>query len=166
MTKILDTRDALPYGYRYICKHINKTVSKRFQNKPEQASQILKAVGYYVFYRFLGSVIIRPDQFGVINQELPGHTALNLVAMSKVLRTLFMLTTEQSGPYTGMNDWIESKHEMYVNLLLSLSHLSVRDYIKDVIDVPDTEEKLQVNKYAQLARKDKATIIISLRGMR
>jgi hypothetical protein len=41
---------------------------------------------------------------------------------------------------------------------------SVRDYIKDVIDVPDTEEKLQVNKYAQLARKDKATIIISLRG--
>lgn len=63
------------------------------------------------FLRFLGSVIIRPDQFGVISQELPPHTALNLVAMSKVLRTLFMLSDEKSGPYTGMNEWIESKHE-------------------------------------------------------
>jgi hypothetical protein len=42
----------------------------------------------------------------------------------------------------------------------------VRVYIKDVIDVPDAEEKLQVNKYAQLARKEKAEIIIPLKGMR
>jgi hypothetical protein len=47
-----------------------------------------------------------------------------------------------------------------------LIFVRVRQYIKDVIDVPDAEEKLQVNKYAQLARKDKATIIIPLKGMK
>jgi len=62
-----------------------------------------------------------------------------------------VLTEEKSGPFTGMNEWILSKHDL------------VRDYIKDVIDVPDAEEKLQVNKYAQLARKEKATIIIPLK---
>jgi hypothetical protein len=50
-----------------------------------------------------------------------------------------------------MNDWVLSKHD------------AVRVYIKDVIDVPDAEEKLQVNKYAQLARKEKAEIIIPLK---
>lgn len=153
LQKILDTRDQLPYGYRYICKHINKTVSKRFSSKTDQASQILKAVGYYVFYRFLGTVMIKPEGYIQKDVELPAVSSGNLVAISKILRTLFMLTTEQSGPYTGMNSWIESKHEY------------VKDYIKDVIDCPDPEEKLQVNKYAQLARKDKATIIISLRDL-
>jgi len=153
LNKILDTRDNLPYGYRYICKHINKAVAKRFQNKPDQAARILTAVGYYVFYRFMGSVIIKADQYGIVKEELPEHTNLNLVAISKILRSSFMLTEEKSGPYCGMNEWIESKTEL------------VKEYINDVIDVVDPEEKLQVNKYAQLARKDKATIIISLRDL-
>jgi hypothetical protein len=61
-----------------------------------------------------------------------------------------MLAEETTGPYAGMNDWILSKHN------------EVREYIKDVIDVQDAEDKLQVNKYAQLARKEKATIVIPL----
>jgi len=96
-------------------------------------------------------VIIRPDQFGIVNEELPEISAFNLVALSKVLKSAFMLAEEKSGPFTGMNDWVVSKHD------------AVREYIKDVIDVPDAEEKLNVNKYAQLARKDKATIIIPLK---
>jgi hypothetical protein len=99
----------------------------------------------------MGCVIIRPDQFGIVEEAIPEVAAFNLVALSKVLKSAFMLAEEKSGPFTGMNDWILSKHD------------TVRDYIKDVIDVPDAEEKLQVNKYAQLARKDKATIIIPLK---
>jgi hypothetical protein len=49
-----------------------------------------------------------------------------------------------------MNDWILSHHD------------EVRQYIKDVIDVQDAEDKLSVNKYAQLARKEKDTIVIPL----
>jgi hypothetical protein len=101
----------------------------------------------------MGSVIIRPDQFGAIDCDLPEIAALNLVAISRVLKTAFMLSEENSGPYSGMNSWILSKHS------------SVRDYIKDVIDVQEAEEKLQVNKYAQLARKDKAAIIIPLKDI-
>jgi len=149
--KILETRDQLPYGYRYLCKQISRFVEARFEKKPDQLKFHFRALGYYVFYRFMGCVIIRPDQFGIVEDAIPEVAAFNLVALSKVLKSAFMLTEEKSGPFTGMNEWILSKHDQ------------VRDYIKDVIDVPDAEEKLQVNKYAQLARKDKATIIIPLK---
>lgn len=62
-----------------------------------------------------------------------------------------MITVEQAGPYTGMNDWIISKHER------------VLEFLKNVIDVPPAEEYLKVNKYGELARKEKASIVILLR---
>jgi len=149
--KILETRDQLPYGYRYLCKQISRFVEARFEKKPDQLKFHLRALGYYVFYRFMGCVIIRPDQFGIVEEAIPEVAAFNLVALSKVLKSAFMLAEEKSGPFIGMNSWILSKHN------------TVRDYIKDVVDVPDAEEKLQVNKYAQLARKEKAAIIIPLK---
>jgi len=112
-----------------------------------------RAVGYYVFYRFVGTVIIRPDFFGIADPDgltARDECAYNLVAISKVLKTTFMLSEETTGPYVDMNDWILSKQD------------EVREYIKDVIDVQDAEEKLGVNKYAQLARKEKAVIVLPL----
>jgi hypothetical protein len=115
----------------------------------------LRAIGYFVFYRFMGACITRPEQFGLIPQDqtLPEVAAFNLVAISKVLRTTFMLAEEKSGPYCSMNEWILEKHDQ------------VREYIKDVIDVEDAEEKLKVNKYAQYASKDKTVIVIPLKDM-
>jgi Ras GTPase-activating-like protein IQGAP2/3 len=100
--KILDTRDLLPYGFRYLCKHIQREVQKRFQNNPKQLKLMWRAVGYYVFYRFVGTAIIRPDVLGIVDPDgnpVRDDTAFNLVAISKVLKTLFMLTEETSGPY-------------------------------------------------------------------
>lgn len=50
---------------------------------------------------------MRPDDFGVVDKdEVTDSVAMNLIAISKVLKALFMLTTEQSGPYVAMNEWI------------------------------------------------------------
>lgn len=62
----------------------------------------------------MGCVIIRPDQFGIVEDAIPEVAAFNLVALSKVLKSAFMLTEEKSGPFTGMNEWILSKHDQYV----------------------------------------------------
>jgi hypothetical protein len=62
----------------------------------------------------MGCVIIRPDQFGIVEGTVHEVAAFNLVALSKVLKSAFMLAEEKSGPFTGMNDWVLSKHEQYV----------------------------------------------------
>jgi len=150
--KILETVDDIPYGFRLICKNIHRLVHDRFKDNPKQLKYIWRAVGYYVFFRFVGLAIVRPDSFGVVTQEdISDTVALNLIAISKVLKTTFMLSEESSGPYAGMNDWIEARHD------------KVREYLQNVIDVPSAEEYLQVNKYGQLARKDKASIVIQIK---
>jgi len=102
-----------------------------------------------VYYRFVGLAIVRPDDFGVIDSPVSDDTiALNLIAISKVLKALFMITTEKAGQFAAMSEWIESKHAI------------VLEYLKNVIDVATAEEHLQVNKYGQLARKDKASLVI------
>lgn len=150
--KIIETVDEIPYGFRLICKNIHRLIHEKFKDNTKQLQYIWKAVGYYVFYRFVGLVIVRPDDFGVISpDEVNDVLALNLIAISKVLKTTFMLSEESSGPYAGMNDWIEAHHE------------KVKEYLHNVIDVPSAEEYLQVNKYGQLARKEKASIIIQIK---
>jgi hypothetical protein len=61
----------------------------------------------------MGCVIIRPDQFGIVSDAVHEVAAFNLVALSKILKSAFMLTEEKSGPFTGMNDWVLSKHDAY-----------------------------------------------------
>lgn len=47
--------------------------------------------------RFVGLVIVRPDDFGVVAPEdINDVLALNLIAISKVLKTTFMLSEEVS----------------------------------------------------------------------
>eukprot|EP01126_Amoeba_proteus_P049400 TRINITY_DN5777_c0_g1_i3.p1 TRINITY_DN5777_c0_g1~~TRINITY_DN5777_c0_g1_i3.p1 ORF type:complete len:812 (+),score=181.46 TRINITY_DN5777_c0_g1_i3:92-2527(+) len=152
--KILETVDKVPYGFRLICKNIHRLVSERFKDNPKQLKYVWRAVGYYVYFRFVGLAIVRPDDFGVVtDDEVNEVVALNLIAVSKVLKTTFMLSEEASGPYAGMNDWIEERHE------------KVREYLQNVIDVPSAEEYLQVNKYGQLARKEKASIVLPIRDI-
>jgi len=149
LAKILDTLDQLPYGFRLICKNIYEQITDRFKDNKKQLANIWRAVGYYVYYRFVGLAIVRPDDFGVVEKNNVTDTiALNLIAISKVLKALFMITTEKSGQFAGMSEWIESKHG------------AVLEYLKNVIDVPSAEEHLNVNKYGQLARKDKASLVI------
>ena len=105
--RIVDTLDALPYGFRLVCKYIHDLVMDRFKEDKKQLNNIWRAVGYYVYYRFVGLAIVRPDDFGVVEKdEVTDSVAMNLIAISKVLKALFMITTEQSGPYVEMNEWI------------------------------------------------------------
>jgi len=56
-----------------------------------------------------------------------------------------------TGPFAVLNDWVEQKLDTVV------------EYHKRVIDVPPAEEYLKVNKYAQLSRIEKDSLVILLR---
>jgi hypothetical protein len=49
-------------------------------------------------------VIVRPDDFGVVApEEINDVLALNLIAISKVLKTTFMLSEEVLHHYPALN---------------------------------------------------------------
>jgi hypothetical protein len=147
---VLDTIDSLPYGLRLVCKHIHDLAREKFKKAKEV--EYWRAVGYFVFYRFIGLAIATPDEFGLCEKDEVGTTAsLNLITISKILKAVFADLQVATGPFAVLNDWVEEKLDRVV------------EYHKHVIDVPPAEEYLKVNKYAQLSRIEKDSLVILLR---
>jgi len=121
----------------------------RFAERPKDHASIWRAVGYYTFFRFMGNAIARPEEYGIVD-ELDPFVGTSLLGISNVLKILMMVSEDKGGPFVGMNGWITDRHAI------------IKDYLKDVINVADAEEELGVNKYAQLARRENASIVIQL----
>jgi len=73
------------------------------------------------------------------------------VTISKILKAVFADLQLPTGPFAVLNDWVDQKLKGLV------------EYHKRVIDVPPAEEYLKVNKYAQLSRIEKDSLVILLR---
>jgi len=146
---ILNTIDSLPYGLRLICKHIHDLAREKF--KKAKDIDLWRAVGYFVYYRFIGLAITTPQEFGLVEEETSPNGTLNLITISKILKAVFADLQVATGPFAVLNDWVEEKLDKVV------------EYHKRVIDVPLPEEYLKVNKYAQLSRIEKDSLVILLR---
>jgi Ras GTPase-activating-like protein IQGAP2/3 len=49
-----------------------------------------------------------------------------------------------------------------LNALIERNDAAIREYVRAIPSVPDPEDKLQVNRYMELAQKSKPIIMISL----
>lgn len=78
---------------------------------------------------------------------------MNLVSVSKVLKALFSdrSTVNDGGPFIIMNNWIEGKLK------------DTATYFPEVINVASAEEYLNVNKYQQLSKIEKDSLVILLK---
>lgn len=148
---IITSMNKLPYGIRYICKQIANIAEENFQSPNKD--DILKVIGYFIYYRFVNLAIVTPDAFEIIDKELNPVARKNLVSISKVLQNLFNLSQfgKNDRWFVPLNTWIQKRSD------------SVREYFGDIIAVADPEDYLQVDKYMELTQKTKPVIIISLR---
>eukprot|EP01124_Arcella_intermedia_P014237 TRINITY_DN2063_c0_g1_i1.p1 TRINITY_DN2063_c0_g1~~TRINITY_DN2063_c0_g1_i1.p1 ORF type:complete len:813 (+),score=210.76 TRINITY_DN2063_c0_g1_i1:82-2520(+) len=147
---VMDTVDSLPYGLRLVCSHIYNLSRDKFKKAKEV--DFWRAVGYFVYYRFIGLAITTPDEFGLCEKDdISSVATLNLMTISKILKAVFADLQLASGPFGVLNDWVQEKLDI------------VMSYHKHVIDVPPAEEYLKVNKYAQLSRIEKDNLVILLR---
>jgi hypothetical protein len=150
---IVNSMEKLPYGLRYICKTIKEISLTRFgeQLDPEQ---VLKVVGYFVYYRFINVAIITPDQHKVVEKDLSMALRKNLVVVGKVLQNLFNLRTfgetGQDRFVAPLNPWIEKQKEL------------VGHYFQTLVKVDDPEDFLQITRYNELTQKTKPVIQISV----
>jgi Ras GTPase-activating-like protein IQGAP2/3 len=148
---IIDNLAKVPYGIRWICKQIRSIAQKNFSKSADD--DILKVTGYFVYYRFINLAIVTPDNFDIINtMDLTPIARKNLVAVAKVLQNLFNFST-----FTKTDKWM-----MALNPWIKKNLEQVRDYFTDLIEVPDPEDYLQVDKYMELTQRTKPVIIISI----
>lgn len=146
---IISTIDTLPYGLRWICKALKDLCFERF---PQSEEDIWRLVGYFVYYRFLNIAIVSPDTFKLVDPRDMGVSVIKgLIQVANVLQTLFNLIE-----YDGK----EKPYMLRLNGFIKENLPSVQNYLKQVCQVDEPEEKLQVNQYNELVQKARPSILI------
>jgi Ras GTPase-activating-like protein IQGAP2/3 len=145
---LINSLPRLPYGLRWICKQIQQIAAENFPQSTQ--ADILRVTGYLVYYRFINLMIVTPMEFKVVDvRDLNVNTTKNLVAVAKVLQQLFYLSTFTEKYMQPVNEWITANMDR------------ARQYLENLLDVPDPEDFLKVDKYIELTQKTKPVIIIS-----
>lgn len=146
---IITSLPRLPYGMRWICKQIQQIAAERFPNSTQ--SEILRVTGYIIYYRFINVMIVQPADFKVVDiRDITVLSTKNLVAVAKVLQQLFSLSTFSDQYMQPVNEWLSEHMDR------------TRQYLEELLDVPEPEDYLRVDRYVELTQKTKPVIIISL----
>lgn len=150
---IIKSLDKLPYGLRWLMKQLRDLCLKALPDTTEE--DISKVIVYFVYYRFINLAIVQPDAYHIAGNDLPPIARKNLITASRVLQNLFnfrKFNAEKPGEkfFVPLNEFIDKNSSV------------IQEYVSSIYQVPEPEEKLQVNKYMELAQKAKPVIIISL----
>eukprot|EP01094_Clydonella_sp_ATCC50884_P007638 TRINITY_DN1685_c0_g1_i1.p1 TRINITY_DN1685_c0_g1~~TRINITY_DN1685_c0_g1_i1.p1 ORF type:complete len:877 (+),score=470.13 TRINITY_DN1685_c0_g1_i1:156-2786(+) len=150
MDGILDSISQLPYGLRWLCKQLREVSMEKMPDTTEDS--VRKIIVYFVYYRFINLAVVTPDAYNIVSSDLPGSARKALVVVSKVLGNCF--NSRRFGD--------DQKHMKPMNAFVEKNEARVAEYLQNISRVADPEDKLQVNKYMELAQKSKPIIMISL----
>ncbi|KAG5513649.1 hypothetical protein PMAC_000687 [Pneumocystis sp. 'macacae'] len=150
--KFIDAIEAsiheIPYGLRYIAREAYRTLLTRFSD--EQPLEILKFIGYIVYYRYLNPIILAPDSFDIIEGTIPTLQRKNLAEISKIL---VQITT---GKLFDKDDVFLQPLNVYVETAI---HRMIKIF-KTVIDVQDAERYFEMDEFDDLTSTQKPILYI------
>ncbi|XP_012593800.1 ras GTPase-activating-like protein IQGAP2 isoform X2 [Microcebus murinus] len=154
LNSIVSSLDQLPYGLRYIAKVLKNSIHEKFPDATED--ELLKIVGNLLYYRYMNPAIVAPDGFDIIDMTAGGQInsdqRRNLGSVAKVLQH-----AASNKLFEGENEHLSS-----MNDYLSKTYEEFRKYFKEACDVPEPEEKFNMDKYTDLVTVSKPVIYISI----
>ncbi|KAJ5078202.1 patterned expression site [Anaeramoeba ignava] len=141
----------IPYGIRFICKAVRRSILEKFPDTNED--EISRIIGYIIYYRYLLPAIVQPDTFGVVAPDfnISLTARQNLALISKMMQSVATHKLfEKNEPYMiPLNNLIEE---------LSLKSF---DYFKEIPNVLELEEQLQITSDYDLTQQKMPTIFVS-----
>lgn len=154
LNSIISSLDLLPYGLRYIAKVLKNSIHEKFPDATED--ELLKVVGNLLYYRYMNPAIVAPDGFDIIDMTAGGQInpdqRRNLGTVAKVLQH-----AASNKLFEGENEHLAS-----INSYLSDTYQKFRKYFKEACDVPEPEEKFNMDKYTDVVTVSKPVIYISI----
>uniref|UniRef100_A0A8C0RVS7 IQ motif containing GTPase activating protein 2 n=1 Tax=Canis lupus familiaris TaxID=9615 RepID=A0A8C0RVS7_CANLF len=154
LNSIISSLDLLPYGLRYIAKVLKNSIREKFPDATED--ELLKIVGNLLYYRYMNPAIVAPDGFDIIDMTAGGQInpdqRRNLGSVAKVLQH-----AASNKLFEGENEHLSS-----MNNYLSETYHEFRKYFKEACNVPEPEEKFNMDKYTDVVTVSKPVIYISI----
>uniref|UniRef100_A0A7N8WUM6 IQ motif containing GTPase activating protein 2 n=1 Tax=Mastacembelus armatus TaxID=205130 RepID=A0A7N8WUM6_9TELE len=154
LNSIVSSLDNIPYGMRYIAKVLKNSLHKKFPEASED--ELLKVVGNLLYYRYMNPAIVAPDGFDIIDMSAGGQLHLdqrrNLGSVAKMLQhaAANKLFEGENAHMTPMNNYISQTYEKF------------RVFFHSACDVPEPEEKFNIDEYSDMVTLSKPIIYISI----
>ncbi|XP_026721188.1 ras GTPase-activating-like protein IQGAP2 isoform X5 [Athene cunicularia] len=154
LVSIFSSLNIMPYGMRYIAKVLKSSLHEKFPDATED--ELLKIVGNLLYYRYMNPAIVAPDGFDIIDMTAGGQIhpdqRRNLGCVAKVLQH-----AASNKLFEG-----ESEHLSSMNTYLSLTYQKFRNFFQAACDVPEPEEKFNIDEYSDMVTLSKPVIYISI----
>ncbi|XP_069034269.1 ras GTPase-activating-like protein IQGAP2 isoform X1 [Embiotoca jacksoni] len=154
LNSIVSSLDNIPYGMRYIAKILKNSLHEKFPDASED--ELLKIVGNLLYYRYMNPAIVAPDGFDIIDMSAGGQLHLdqrrNLGSVAKMLQhaAANKLFEGENAHMTPMNTYISQTYEKF------------RLFFQSACDVPEPEEKFNIDEYSDMVTLSKPIIYISI----
>ncbi|XP_030049120.1 ras GTPase-activating-like protein IQGAP2 isoform X3 [Microcaecilia unicolor] len=154
LMSIFSSLDMVPYGMRYVAKVLKNSLHEKFPDATED--ELLKIVGNLLYYRYMNPAIVAPDGFDIIDMTAGGQIhsdqRRNLGSVAKVLQH-----AASNKLFEGENAHLDS-----MNSYLSQTYQKFRKYFQAACEVPEPEEKFNIDEFSDLVTLSKPVIYISI----
>ncbi|KAM9313158.1 ras GTPase-activating-like protein IQGAP1 [Gastrophryne carolinensis] len=154
LSAIVTSVDKIPYAMRYIAKVLKDTLHEKFPDAGED--ELLKIVGNLLYYRYMNPAIVAPDAFDIIDLSAGGQLTTdqrrNLGSIAKMLQH-----AASNKMFLGDN-----AHLSIINEYLSQSYQKFRRFFQSACEVPEPQDKFNVDEYSDLVTLTKPVIYISI----
>uniref|UniRef100_A0A672H318 IQ motif containing GTPase activating protein 2 n=1 Tax=Salarias fasciatus TaxID=181472 RepID=A0A672H318_SALFA len=154
LNSIVSSLDNIPYGMRYISKVLKNSLHEKFPDASED--ELMKIVGNLLYYRYMNPAIVAPDGFDIIDMSAGGQLhqdqRRNLGSVAKMLQhaAANKLFEGENAHMTPLNNYISQTYEKF------------RLFFQSACDVPEPEEKFNVDEYSDMVTLSKPIIYISI----
>ncbi|KFU87108.1 Ras GTPase-activating-like IQGAP1, partial [Chaetura pelagica] len=154
LSAIVSSVDKIPYGMRFIAKVLKDSLHDKFPDAGED--ELLKIVGNLLYYRYMNPAIVAPDAFDIIDLSAGGQLSTdqrrNLGSIAKMLQH-----AAASKMFMGDN-----AHLSIINEYLSQSYQKFRRFFQAACEVPELQDKFNIDEYSDLVTLTKPVIYISI----
>ncbi|KAL0984873.1 hypothetical protein UPYG_G00149790 [Umbra pygmaea] len=154
LNAITSNLQKLPYGMRYTAKVLRDSLREKFPQASED--DLYKIVGNLVYYRYMNPAVVAPDGFDVVafsagSSLLPEQRRI-LGSIARILQHAAALKHFHGN----------SAHLRALNDYITLTHSKFRKFLRAACDVPEPEERFNIDEYSEMVILNKPVIYISI----
>jgi len=143
--------DLVPYGIRFICRHIKQLIMARF---PELTmTQVCGFVGGFFMLRFINPAIATPNAHMLVEQKLDAVARRNVTIIAKILQNL-----SNNVAFGG----VKEAYMECLNPLMYNSWTMLNAFLDNLTKVQDLEQRLAVDQYMTFTKFSEPIVTISL----
>nr|XP_054596875.1 ras GTPase-activating-like protein IQGAP3 [Nothobranchius furzeri] len=154
LKSITSNLSKLPYGLRYTAKVLRDALKLKFPAASED--ELYKIVGNLVYYRYMNPAIVAPDGFDVLDRSAGSSLQLE---QRHILGSIARMLQQAAANKQFHGD---GYHVRVLNQYISQTHSKFRRFLVSVCDVPDPEDRFNMDEYSELLIVHKPIVYISV----